>query len=216
MFELPLFPLNTVLFPGMPLKLHIFEERYKLMINYCRDNGKPFGVALIRSGREVGGSAQPFAVGCTALITQFERLPDGRMNIIAVGHERFQIKSLRYNQPYLVGIVEEYPLINIESDVVSRNSSILRRWVTRYLEILAQASDTQFETVELPFEPGKLAYLASFLLNIPSTQKQTLLDISEAQELVTNLRTIYRREVTLLNSFLSSKEAVDMGPFSVN
>ena len=155
MFELPLFPLNTVLFPGfLPLNLHIFEERYKLMINHCHDAGKPFGFALIRSGSEIGGSAKPFAIGCTALITQFEPLPDGRMNIVAVGRERFKITSLKYDQPYLAGMVESYPLIDLEEEDVKHSSNILRRWVKRYLEILAQANDTQFEALELPLESG--------------------------------------------------------------
>src|SRR5688572_13111983 len=88
MFELPLFPLNTVLFPGMPLRLHIFEERYKLMIERCYSSGAPFGGTLIRKGGEVGGGADPFLIGCTALITEIEPLNDGRMNIVAVGHER--------------------------------------------------------------------------------------------------------------------------------
>ena len=82
MYELPLFPLNTVLFPGMPIKLHIFEERYKLMISRCYTEGQPFGVALIKSGNEVGRKAEPFLVGCTAVITELEPLPDGRMNIV--------------------------------------------------------------------------------------------------------------------------------------
>lgn len=216
MYELPLFPLNTVLFPGMPLKLHIFEERYKLMIGRCYENGQPFGVALIKSGRETGRAAQPFAIGCTALITQFDRLPDGRMNILASGQERFHIRSLKRDQPYLVGIVESFPLTNDEKINLHEGSNILRRWMKRYLEMLAVASKAQFDLVELPEEPVKLAYLASFLLDIPITQKQALLDIEDAGELITNLRAIYRREVTLLDTFLTAKEEVDPGPFSVN
>jgi hypothetical protein len=104
----------------------------------------------------------------------------------------------------------------MEGDAIHRSGSILRRWVKRYLDILAQASETQFESVELPQDTIKLAYLASFLLNIPGTQKQDLLDTREAEELITQLRTIYRREVTLMDTFLASKENVDAGPFSLN
>ncbi len=216
MYELPLFPLNTVLFPGMPLKLHIFEDRYKLLINHCHSTGQPFGVTLIRSGQEVGGIAQPFMTGCTAVITHFDRLSDGRMNIVAIGHERFQIRSLKYDQPYLVGQVEAFPLANMEHDAVHKSGRILRRWVKHYLDALAQASETQFDHVELPQDTLKLAYLASFLLNIPSVQKQDLLDVKDAGELIAQLRTIYRREVTLMDTFLASTEYADAGPFSLN
>src|SRR5512147_2655499 len=93
MYELPLFPLNTVLFPGMPISLHIFEPRYKLMIEQCIQIAQPFGVVLIREGVEaLGPSAEPHQIGCSAQITQVERLEDGRMNIVAVGVERFQIR----------------------------------------------------------------------------------------------------------------------------
>src|SRR3982751_2871548 len=105
MYDLPIFPLNTVLFPGMPLKLHIFEERYKLMISRCYQSGQPFGVALIKSGQDVGGRAEPFMVGCTAIISEMEPLPGGRMNIVAVGRERFVAHGFRYDQPYLVAEV---------------------------------------------------------------------------------------------------------------
>ena len=146
MYDLPIFPLNTVLFPGMPLKLHIFEERYKLMINRCYQNGQPFGVALIKSGQAVGGRAEPFLVGCTAVITEMEPLPGGRMNIVAVGHERFVAHSFKYDQPYLVAEVETLALSNAESVTLNTTSRSLRPWVQRYLQTLADASETKFDT----------------------------------------------------------------------
>lgn len=216
MYELPLFPLNTVLFPGMPLKLHIFEERYKLMIRHCYDAGQPFGVTLIRTGEEVGGSADPFPTGCTALITELEPLPGGRMNIMAVGQERFVIHSLKQDQPYLVGVVETRPLANPGGENLERSGKTLRVWVQKYLKILSDASETPFDTNQLPGDPLRLAYLASFLLNIPGEQKQDLLDINQADELMSNLRSIYRREVTLLDAMVKPQQADDIGPFSSN
>ena len=68
MTELPLFPLNVVLFPGMVLPLHIFEPRYREMVNYCLDEKKPFGVVLLREGEERGGPAIPYQVGTAARI----------------------------------------------------------------------------------------------------------------------------------------------------
>lgn len=216
MYDLPIFPLNTVLFPGMPLKLHIFEERYKLMIGRCYENGTPFGVALIKSGQEVGGRAEPFLVGCTAVITEVEPLPGGRMNIVAVGRDRFIAHSFKYDQPYLVAEVETVPLENAQSVTLTSNGRSLRPWVERYLQTLADASETKFDVHQLPGDPLQLAYLASFLLNVPIEQKQDLLNINVADELISNLRTIYRREVTLLQAMLKPDTAQDTGIFSAN
>lgn len=216
MYELPLFPLNTVLFPGMPLKLHIFEERYKLMIGHCYAEGQPFGVTLIRRGQEVGGKADPFQIGCTAIITEVEPLPDGRMNIVAVGSERFQIRSLKHDLPYLVGMVDDYPFIQSDDHNLPENGRSLRPWVRLYLEILAEASNSEFDLGQLPRDPLRLANLASFLLQIPAAQKQSLLNIADPELLLTNLRSIYRREVTLLKAMLTAREAEDIGTFSTN
>jgi len=88
---LPLFPLNTVLFPGGPLRLRIFEPRYLDMISRCmRENGD-FGVALITEGKEAGGSARTVQIGTSAHIVDFERLEDGLLGITAHGERKFSI-----------------------------------------------------------------------------------------------------------------------------
>ena len=111
MFDLALFPLNTVLFPGMPLQLHIFEPRYQTMIRHCLDHQQPFGVVLIHQGLEAYGPlAKPVQMGCAARIINTTPLEDGRMNLTAVGDERFRILKLNYDLPYLVGEVESVPL----------------------------------------------------------------------------------------------------------
>src|ERR1700730_14638753 len=88
---LPLFLLRTVLFPHMPMSLHVFEDRYQEMMRDCLDAGSSFGVVAIREGREVGGDAVPRAVGTLARIVHVERLPDGRMNLFITGASRFRV-----------------------------------------------------------------------------------------------------------------------------
>src|SRR5688500_3653828 len=105
--ELPLFPLHTVLFPGRALPLHVFEPRYRLMIGRCLEQGSPFGVVLIRAGREVGEPAEPYAVGTTAEILRHERLPDGRLHLLCAGRGRFRLRALLDGEPYTRGEVEE-------------------------------------------------------------------------------------------------------------
>src|SRR5713101_4286452 len=104
--ELPLFPLNTVLFPHATLPLHIFEERYKQMIGQCLEERAPFGVLLIRSGSEAGGNAEPFEVGTTAHIGRVQHLDDGKLNLICQGGHRFRTTKTIESQPFLLAEVE--------------------------------------------------------------------------------------------------------------
>ena len=98
--DLPLFPLNVVLFPGMMLPLHIFEPRYQEMIDYCLEKKRPFGVVLIE--RATGRRARRCPiVGTTARIRRVKRQEDGRMDIQTVGVQRFRIEELDYSQAYL-------------------------------------------------------------------------------------------------------------------
>ena len=88
---MPLFPLNTVLFPGGPLRLRIFEPRYLDMVSRCMREDSGFGVALIVAGREAGGAAQTVEIGTLARIVDFEQLDDGLLGITARGERRFRI-----------------------------------------------------------------------------------------------------------------------------
>ncbi len=95
MTELPLFPLHSVLCPGIALPLHIFEERYRLVVARCIERSAPFGVVLIRAGREVGELEGHVAdVGTTAAIRQAGRYSDGRLDIVTVGERRFRIERV--------------------------------------------------------------------------------------------------------------------------
>src|SRR6185295_4168291 len=104
--ELPIFPLNTVLFPGGRLPLHIFEERYKLMVSRCLGRGEPFGVCLIRAGQEVGAPAEPFGIGTTAYIREVQELDEGRLNIVCIGGERFILGEITSSTPYITARIE--------------------------------------------------------------------------------------------------------------
>jgi Lon protease-like protein len=215
MFKLPLFPLNTVLFPGMPLSLHIFEERYKRMIAACLDTRQPFGVVLIKSGQEAHGSlAQPYTIGCTAQINQVEPVGEGRMNIVAVGQERFKVVSLERDMPYLVGQVEFFPLDN--SGDLNSAARRLRPWVERYITMLSRAEDLQFDFKQLPTQALPLTYLAASLLRIAPHQKQALLAVERADELIREVTVSYRREVTLLQMLLAEGKVEEQGRFTLN
>jgi uncharacterized protein len=217
MFQIPLFPLNTVLFPGMPLNLHIFEDRYKKMIAHCMEWRLPFGVVLIESGEEAGSvAASPYTIGCTASIHQMMPLAEGRMNILAVGQERFQIHSLDYSGLYLTGMVELTPFERIDEKYMSQESGTLRSLLQRYLTLLAQAENVQVELDQLPDDPVAVAYLSAFLLQVPGQQKQKLLGLESLDHLLDTLVHTYRQEALLLQALLKQQQLADQGPFSLN
>ncbi len=208
MFELPLFPLNSVLFPGMPIHLHIFEERYKSMIQRCIAEDKPFGVVLIAEGLEAHGPlALPHRIGCTARITRVENLNQGRMNIAAIGGERFQIEALDdTTYPYLVGQVSLLPMPVINPDLVSQESRRLRKLVAYYLAQLAKAGQTSVSADQLPENPLIFANLAAAILQTPAEQRQPLLAAESVEQFLSDLNVLYRREITLLSILLETPQ----------
>jgi len=218
MFELPLFPLNTVLFPGMPLHLHIFEERYKKMVRLCLERGVPFGVALIKKGAEaLGPPAEPHPVGCTARILEVEPLAEGRMNLMAVGQERFRtLLTDRVRAPYLTGIVEALPLVDGDKAGLESAGLKLKPWVKRYLEMLAASGGMEMRVPEMPDEPHTLAYLAAISLQVPNAEKQDFLAIEQTADLLARLFKTYQREIALLQALMKSAQPGSIAGFSVN
>lgn len=219
MVHLPLFPLNTVLFPGMPLQLHIFEERYKLMINECIDTKTAFGVVLIESGQEAfAAPPQPHLIGCTAQITQVQKLPFGRMNILAIGRERFRIARVHQDKPYLSGEVEMLPFRDPDPRTSSSEGHRLIALVQKYVARLQEGGQIQIKPEQLPRDPAALGFLSAVILQIENTQKQKLLEIIDTSEFLKELVAVYRREVTLLDIMLqaASSSDSDEGAFSLN
>jgi len=137
--EIPLFPLHTVLCPGIVLSLHIFEERYRAMTRHCLATGKPFGVVLIRDGREIGtrGVATLAGVGAFAEIREAGRYPDGRYDLLAAATGRFAIESVdALREPYLVARVT--PLDDEVGDEphAERLAAVAVHRFVRYLDLM--------------------------------------------------------------------------------
>ena len=152
--DLPLFPLRSVLCPGVALPLHIFEDRYRLMIGRCLERGEPFGVVLVREGPEVGPLNGRIAdVGTTAIIRRAGRYPDGRLDILTVGERRFRLESLdTRSEPYLVGRVTLLDEPSGPDPVVQEQARRVGRRFLRYLELLQPAADGDGPEIEIEIE----------------------------------------------------------------
>jgi uncharacterized protein len=181
-YKLPLFPLNTVLFPGVPLSLHIFEERYRLMIGRCLEQSGPFGVVLIREGSEVGGDATPYSVGTTAAISDNVRLDDGRYYLSAVGQRRFRIQYISQRQPYMLASVAYLPE-EAGGPEVAEQAVQLRALYERYWATLAAVTGHRRAPEALPESAIDLTYWMAQRLQVDNVHKQRWLEADVATRL---------------------------------
>jgi Lon protease-like protein len=174
--ELPLFPLNTVLFPGAMLPLHIFEERYKLMIASCIEEHRPFGVLLIRKGYEVGETAEPFDVGTTAHIARVDELEEGKMDLVCLGGQRFRTVRVVSEAPYLTGEVEFLSSTSTDDPKAKELSDDAGSLFAEYVRLYLAMSNQWARSVEMPGEPDGLADFIGARLGVAPRVKQRLLE----------------------------------------
>jgi Lon protease-like protein len=153
--QIPLFPLHTVVCPGIVLPLHIFEERYRVMTRHCLETGTPFGIVLIRSGHEVGagGTLALAEVGALVEIRGADRRSDGRYDLLAAATGRFAIDSVELGRaPYIVADVT--PLedeVGDEPRAQRLAASAIRRFV-RYLGLMRIRDGEMGETLDVRVE----------------------------------------------------------------
>jgi len=194
----PLFPLNLVLFPGMDLPLHIFEPRYRMMVDRCLVERQPLAINLIRTGPEVGGEAEPFPTGTLAVIEDVARLPDSRMHIRVSGRERVRVVDLVEGEPYAQAHVEPVP--EPISPVPAAELARVRELFGNYAEILVSLANIPCLT-ELPDDPAAISYAIAAILQTDLFTKQTLLEIPSARERLEHETRLLETEVTRLGSF---------------
>ncbi len=152
--DLPLFPLHTVLCPGVVLPLHIFEPRYREMVGRCLADDAPFGVVLIREGREVGPSIPDLAgVGTLAEIREANEYEDGRYDLVTVGTTRFTIESISAGrEPYLVGDVRSLPETVEDADRARAMADRISERFLDYLRLLRPADGENASGMDVQVE----------------------------------------------------------------
>jgi Lon protease-like protein len=153
-----MFPLGTVLVPGAVLPLHVFEPRYRTMVERCLDDDTGFGVALIERGSEVGGGDARFDVACEASIVQAEQSPDGRWAIVTIGTRRLRVIEWLPDDPHPVAEVEEWPDDEPPDDLPERVERTRRRLLAVYELARSIGVDDVPTAVELVAEPFAAAW----------------------------------------------------------
>ncbi len=219
--RLPHFPLHTVLFPHLPLPLHIFEERYRTMATDLMADGSPYGgrfvVSMISEGREVGGAATTRAIGTICEVHSAEQFPDGRWLLLVVGVARARLGSVDHNGPYAVVDVEELPdpqggeavaLVPSVQHALDAYLATVKRFVARTASARDEAAETVdvrasldevLKPIRLPDDPVAASYAVAGVLQVELTRKQLLLELPDAAARLRAELELLRREVRLLD-----------------
>ena len=204
--QLPIFPLNTVLFPGAILPLHIFEDRYKEMMKYAVDNGNLFGLSY-RSSAAVGRETPPEigSVGCVAQINAVMPLESGKMNIVSTGLVRYRVMGFRQQSPFLIARAEAFgddPESDVEMDRAFADVEDLCRQFLEAARTLDEGAGPQPN--ELPDDPESLSLLMSSVLPIENDSKQTLLEststtfrLAKLKQLLTSALAVYNQRIKI-------------------
>jgi Lon protease-like protein len=202
--EIPLFELSVVLFPHMPLPLHVFEERYRAMLRDCQERGVGFGVVAIREGEEVGGGAVAHDVGTLAQIRRVETLDDGRANLLVTGATRFRVTRRITDRPYPAGEVEYLSDSVGDETSAHRLAAEVLPAFKRYASSLQQLAARNLPAIEdLPDDPELLGYLVAAGLQVETAHKQRLLEADSAEERLRLCSALLRREEALLERMLA-------------
>ena len=219
---MPLFPLGTVLYPGLVLPLHIFEDRYLQLVRALMVGPEPrrFGVIAIRKGRETGvdGISALYEIGCTATLRQVMQRDDGRFDLVTVGDQRFRLLGLDHSQPYLRG---EIDLLAEEAGDDEAAATLTVRAVQHafrdYLDALATQGAARIDVPDLPDEPVLLSYLVAASMIVDLSDRQVLLAEPDAGRRLVAERALLARETNMLRRFTSTP-ATDLrsSPYNPN
>lgn len=213
--SMPLFPLGLVLYPGVMLPLHIFEERYRRLVRDLldmQDGSRLFGVIGIKAGRDAGadGIIALHDIGCTAELRYAEVYADGRYDIIVTGMERFRLLEAEAAEP-MQGIVDVLP--DLQSERSASLAVRVGRLFVNYREALIAAQGVQEggldEVPNLPDDPGELAYLVAASMILDMTDKQQLLEATSVDDRLRLLVTLLKREAAMVTG-LSMRPAVEL------
>jgi Lon protease-like protein len=216
--RMPVFPLNVVLVPGLLLPLHIFELRYREMVDQLlaqpESGGREFGIIGIRDGRsvEVDGQQALYDVGVVASLRGVEALDDGRYNIVTSGTRRFRLHALDDSRPLLRAEIELLEDLDGPEDVVL--AAAVRSAFDRYRMLLGARLliTSEAPAEQLPSDPGALAYLVTAAMVLPNGERQQLLAAPSTLQRLSLARRLLTRECALIEH-LASVPSTDLGQF---
>jgi len=203
--ELPIFPLPLVMFPHVIVPLHIFEERYRLMINNCIEGAEAFGIVFIPSGSAEDESAIR-RVGVSAKVVQFDRLDDGRLNIMAAGEKRFHVRRFTGSSPFWKADVEYFDDDQETGDELQESYTETVRLYREASRLAAKLRGVELDEVRISESPELLSYMVSYVLGVEPEPKQELLEMTSTTGRLKSLTVYLEDAVQRLNGQIARDE----------
>ena len=208
---MPLFPLNTVLFPGISVPLRVFEDRYRALVHHLLTIQDPaerlFGSVAIREGYEVGdqlhrhGAQSLHRVGCVLQLTEVEPHPDGTFDVVAVGRGRLRLERIDASGPYLCGVVQR--LVDHDGDTRAEVVDLAMATFDDYREMLSEVSDGDVLVGALPRDPTYLSWSLAAAGLLPLNERQTLLEADDAATRLALVTGMLREEIRAMRAIPS-------------
>lgn len=195
--ELPVFPLPVVLFPSVPLPLHIFEPRYRQMLNDIRVTNNLFGVSYFDSSTATNVSPPVGDVGCVAEVTETQSFADGRSNILTLGVVRYRIESyVDRGDPYLVAKISYFEDNEEDEDALAGPTRQVAEAFTRIAQAVRTINDERASLPDISdTEPQRLSFLVAAAMEIEAEMKQELLEMRSTFERLERLRAMLSQAV---------------------
>ena len=199
---LPMFPLGTVMFPGVSMPLRVFEDRYRALVHHLLRVSDPvervFGSVAIREGYEVGdhGNQSLYRIGCRVRMTEVEAHSDGTFDLVGVGLDRFALDRLDTRGPYPVGHVTARPEPSpaVPEQVVEKARAMFTAYQTALGGIRGEP-----EPAQLPRDPAYLSWALAALVPLPMPDRQALLEAEDAEARLRLMTDLLRGELRAMN-----------------
>jgi Lon protease-like protein len=206
--RLSLMPLNSVLYPWMPMVLSIYEERYLRMLKDVLAGGHVFGTALIAEGREVGGPAVPHKVGTEVIIARAWPTEDGAWRVVGIGRHRFRILEMAAYEPYPIADVDFAGLAEDPHEDISRGlMRTVRALFEEHIALLLKLLNQEAHRLEIPDDAARLSYMVAAHLGTGTDERQRLLEMPSCRERLEAEVSLLRQDLTKLRIYAAAQPA---------
>lgn len=203
--ELPVLPLKSVLFPGMPMPIFIYDNSYRQMMEYCLQGEKLFGVSLIKKEGARPEEIELYAIGTVAKIVRKMDMRSGGLHIFAIGTKRFRLLEILQQAPFLLGNVELLT-DDEEPEVPIALEEEVRELFGQYLLLLLQLLEEKDADIQLPRNVSRLSYMIAAHLTCASRIRQQLLEIDDLEERLHYEKELLQRENEEFRLLLATRQ----------
>lgn len=207
--DIPIMPLNSVLFPGAPTTLYIHEERYREMLEEVIEGDGYFGVGLLRAGREVGGPSIPHDIGTIVRVSEVTKLPDGSSMVLAQGGPRFRIRAILSAMPLVRADVELLDDRERDDGEHSDGVGMARSELRELMRLVLKTIGSDDAETPVPQDPGELSWAIAANLQMDIARQQEVLEMDSPGRRLTAVLPLLRKEIRHYRVMAAAREKLE-------